>query len=306
MRPKMWGKGSVRKSEAYRVDRSRFPLLLLLAILTGVLAGVSAPPYRAQAAATDYFGAVQEIYISYYQRPADPDGLLYWAAWLDSANGNLNEMIQVFADSPESQVLYGTINSNNISNVVDSIYLALFNRHADAEGKAYYVDAFNTGRSIPATIALDILYGAQGQDRVCVDNKLIAANLFTETIQYLQLPLSGDAFAAAARTFLAQVTFDSTTLPALSATIQFVQARSAASGQVILAWDPNEEPTVAGYKIYYGTVSGSYSWCVDAGNVTTFTLSDLSVGVVYYSVATAYDTSRLESGYSNEVSFQAQ
>ncbi len=28
---------------------------------------------------TDYFDEVQSIYIAYYQRPADPAGLRYWA-----------------------------------------------------------------------------------------------------------------------------------------------------------------------------------------------------------------------------------
>ena len=30
-------------------------------------------------AAADYFEIVQKIYIAYYQRPADPAGLKYWA-----------------------------------------------------------------------------------------------------------------------------------------------------------------------------------------------------------------------------------
>ena len=73
--------------------------------------------------------------------------------------------------------------------------------------------------------------------------------------------------------------------------------------QVTLAWDPDSVSDLAGYKIYYGTASGNYQWNVDAGNVTTYTLSDLTIGATYYAAATAYTTSGLESTYSNEVMF---
>jgi hypothetical protein len=58
----------------------------------------------------------------------------------------------------------------------------------------------------------------------------------------------------------------------------------------------------AGYKIYYGTSSGMYSRSIDVGNVTSYTVSDLTEGVTYYFAATAYDGSGNESDLSNEVS----
>ena len=78
--------------------------------------------------------------------------------------------------------------------------------------------------------------------------------------------------------------------------------------QIRLAWDPpttNADGTpltdLAGYKIYYGTSSGNYGTSFDVGNVTTYTLTDLTKGQAYFIVATTYDTSGNESGYSNEV-----
>jgi len=70
---------------------------------------------------------------------------------------------------------------------------------------------------------------------------------------------------------------------------------------VTLAWDPNTEPDLAGYKIYYGASSGTYTANVDVGNVTTYTVTGLTPGVTYYFVATAHDNFGNESGYSNEV-----
>ena len=66
--------------------------------------------------------------------------------------------------------------------------------------------------------------------------------------------------------------------------------------QVTLTWDPNSEPDLAGYDIYYGTASGNYQWKTDVGNVTTYTLNGLNIGVTYYFAATAYNTQGLESG----------
>ncbi|MGH7232362.1 MAG: BACON domain-containing protein [Nitrospiraceae bacterium] len=74
------------------------------------------------------------------------------------------------------------------------------------------------------------------------------------------------------------------------------------SGVVSLSWDPNAESDLAGYKIYFGTASGSYASPVDVGNVTTFKLINLLRGKIYYFAVTAYDKSGNESGYSNEVS----
>ncbi len=74
----------------------------------------------------------------------------------------------------------------------------------------------------------------------------------------------------------------------------------AHSAQVVLQWDPNQEPDLAGYKVYYGTSSRNYQFYIDAGHQTTCTISNLAAGQTYYFSATAYDTSNNESIFSNE------
>ena len=80
-------------------------------------------------------------------------------------------------------------------------------------------------------------------------------------------------------------------------------ASNATAAQVTLAWDPNTESDLAGYKIHQGTASGSYSVHIDVHKVTTYTLTGLTAGQTYYFAATAYDSSGNESGYSNSVSY---
>ncbi len=72
--------------------------------------------------------------------------------------------------------------------------------------------------------------------------------------------------------------------------------------QVTLAWDPNTESDLAGYKIHYGTTSRSYTSTVDVNRVTNYTVAGLSAGQTYFFAATAYNASGQQSGYSNEVS----
>ena len=77
----------------------------------------------------------------------------------------------------------------------------------------------------------------------------------------------------------------------------------AYSAQVTLAWDPNTEPDLDGYRIYYGYSSRAYEYSVDVGNQTEYTLSELEDGETYYFAATAYDIYGNESDYSEEVSW---
>ncbi len=60
--------------------------------------------------------------------------------------------------------------------------------------------------------------------------------------------------------------------------------------------------TVAGYKLYYGQSSGTYSSVLDIGNQTTYTVTGLTAGSTYYFAVTVYDAWGKESTFSNEVS----
>src|SRR5437870_5227278 len=82
----------------------------------------------------------------------------------------------------------------------------------------------------------------------------------------------------------------------------FLAPALSSAAQVTLAWDPNTEPDLAGYKVYYSTTSVSYQYSVYVGNLTSYTLSGLLYGRIYYFAATAYNLNLNESGFSNEVS----
>lgn len=73
-----------------------------------------------------------------------------------------------------------------------------------------------------------------------------------------------------------------------------------AVSSVTLAWDPSSDPTVAGYNIYYGTASRTYTNVVSVTTTNAATISGLVPAVTYYFAATAYTASGLESEFSTE------
>ena len=72
-----------------------------------------------------------------------------------------------------------------------------------------------------------------------------------------------------------------------------------------LIWDPSTS-NPAGYRLYYGTASRTYQQAKGAGiavgNVTSYKVSGLTSGKLYYFAVTSVDSSGNESSYSNEVS----
>jgi len=86
-------------------------------------------------------------------------------------------------------------------------------------------------------------------------------------------------------------------------TLSLVATDTVLAADVTLQWDPNSEPDIAGYKIYYGVESGNYTTTLDVGNFTSCVISELDPGQSYFFAATAYNTDNYESDYSNEVSY---
>jgi hypothetical protein len=176
-------------------------------------------------AVADHFNAVQKLYIAYYQRPADPAGLKYWALRLDAANGDATEIIDSFANAAESRELYGEINESSIGKVIDAIYQVLFGRLPEEAGKAFFISEFAAGRLTEGNITLGILNGAQNADQVAIANKLAVANVFSALVDgrpltdpafgngaEFAMPYAGKEDADSARELLSKVTADPTSV----------------------------------------------------------------------------------------------
>jgi len=78
-----------------------------------------------------------------------------------------------------------------------------------------------------------------------------------------------------------------------------------ATQSVTLAWDPNSEPNLAGYRLYYGAAPRVYFSVIEVPVSPTpqATVTGLEPGVTYYFAVTAFTDDGLESKYSDEVSY---
>lgn len=85
----------------------------------------------------------------------------------------------------------------------------------------------------------------------------------------------------------------------------FLSQMSATAAQsVALSWAPSTGANVAGYRIYYGPASQTYTNAIAVGRVTNAIISGLVEGSTYYFGAKTFNAAGVESGFSNETSYR--
>lgn len=120
---------------------------------------------------------VQNLYVAYYGRPADSEGLQYWADRAE-AEGE-GAIINAFGNSPEFQDSFGDLSNEQL---VNNLYQQLFSREADDAGLTYYAGVLAAGEKTLAEIALTISNAAQGSDRTVLNTKVQAADYYTSNV----------------------------------------------------------------------------------------------------------------------------
>ena len=163
---------------------------------------------------------VQQAYVAYYGRPADPAGLEYWATRVDSEG--IATLISAFGNSAEATARFGSLSQGD---AIDAIYQQAFGRDAEAAGKAFYLEGLLSGQFTHVTLARDVVGGATGADATVLANKLSSAQLFTDSLdtEAEQELYSGDTASVNARTWL----------DAVDATPESVTTAAAAIAEVI-------------------------------------------------------------------------
>ena len=176
----------------------------------------------ASSGASAYETEVQQLYIAYFGRPADPAGLANFSAALQAdnaptditslaaaygSNPTLQSLINSFGTSAESQALYG---SGSTTDFVTAIFQNVLGRAPAASGLAFWTNAIDSGSLTQADAALAIMSGAetnttaQGQiDATLIANRVSVAQDFTAAVSASLY--AGPAAAAGARTMLATV-----------------------------------------------------------------------------------------------------
>ena len=119
---------------------------------------------------------ITQLYVGYFDRAPDPAGLSFWVAQAN-AGASISGIASSFSQVPEYQNLYGGFLSGAL---VDKIYDNLFDRVPDPAGRAYWVNALDSGFPV-SELVVAVMAGAQGQDKTTLDNKTIVAKDWTDS-----------------------------------------------------------------------------------------------------------------------------
>ena len=243
--------------------------------------------------AGDYQEVVQQLYIAYFGRPADPGGLANFEAQLLAAgaptdiqllvqaystNPAVQTLIDAFGTSAESKTLYG---NGTTDQFIDAVFEHVLSRAPQAGGLTFWEQQLGGGLS-QGNAALAIMAAAlvnttaQGQlDATLIQDRITVAEQFTASVSSENAvgAYRGAPAAGMARTMLSGVTIDSDignyqatidqTIADLPTALSFVYSpyKEVSSG----GWDNN--------SLMYTSVTGTYQTQVSAMPTSNTTLT---------------------------------
>ena len=122
------------------------------------------------------------LYVGYFDRAPDPQGLQFWIDQIDNGRA-FNTIAEDFATSPEATALYPFLTTPDVSTpstFIQSIYLNLFGRAAEAEGLNFWTGVLQSGSVSVADFIEAIINGAVDAptatpptfDKAVLDNKV--------------------------------------------------------------------------------------------------------------------------------------
>lgn len=217
---------------------------------------------RSERQASEYYPLVQQLYVGYFGRPADPGGLEFYAghylragaptamvglSQAYSSNPAVKILIDSFGESKESKDLYPGDNSAFLV----AIYTNLFGRMPDPGGLAYWSGELDRKTITRANTVVSIMAGAQGLDIDTIRSKREVADAFTANLSTPELVnnYAGMDANASVRAMLASVTA-STRVIEFHATISATMAELGSRQRVGKVF-----PIMEG--LYYRTASAS-------------------------------------------------
>lgn len=157
------------------------PCTLTLRTDQAVQATFAAATCRARA-----FSAEEErmlaAYLAYYGRPADAGGLAYWVASLAGQGGNMDATFAAFGRSQEFQQRFGHLAGEQL---IANLYQQMYWRDPEPGGAAFYAEKLASGQSSLISIAIHILDGRLGRDRLVLDNRHKVARHFVTRFEEL-------------------------------------------------------------------------------------------------------------------------
>jgi len=198
---------------------------------------------------------IQGVYLALFGRPADPLGLSFFNSVTN--NGQNLAAVGNLASTPEYQARFA---GQSNTQVINSIYLSLFNRDADLPGLTFYSAELAAGRLTINNVAIAIYDGALGADVAVRDRKEAAANAFTAAIDTAPevLGYQGNAAAASGRAFISGVSTAAPTAAQVDAAVVAATSGSQSTLTINLTSTVGEQVTgTAANETINGVISGA-------------------------------------------------
>ena len=238
---------------------------------------------------------IQKVYIAYFNRPADGNGLAFWAAQITNGGATLADIMQAFVQSAEYQETFG---GKSAADTVSAVYQNLFGRSVEPEGLAYWSNALATGTANIGQFAFQVLDAAAGSDRAMIENKVAAAELLTDgiSVDSLESVYSTSEGLALARAWLATIGSEPGSVEAakssLADLIVDLTAELPAAREIAmhLGWDGNYVPGFINKEAVTDFIADhdKIRIFVNTSSVDGWDYQFIDSGTVYYRDLTGY------------------
>lgn len=108
---------------------------------------------------------VAKLYIAFFKRAPDRDGLNYWVY---QAGLSLEQITQSFFDQPETQAKYAGADDRAF---IESIYQNVLGRAGEEDGVLYWLNELQVGHISRDYMILAVTNGAQGADGMLLESR---------------------------------------------------------------------------------------------------------------------------------------
>ncbi|PID42308.1 MAG: hypothetical protein CSB48_11025 [Proteobacteria bacterium] len=123
---------------------------------------------------------IQSMYVAYYGRAADYDGLAWWKNRIEEKGGDLADIINAFGRSPEYDSRFGHLPT---ADLISNLYLQMFGRLPENAGLVWWTDEIDSGRVTLPEAALAIADGARNEDTLVLKYRTIVSMRITNAVK---------------------------------------------------------------------------------------------------------------------------
>lgn len=131
---------------------------------------------------------LQQLYIGYFGRAADQEGLNFWLGAINNDGLSLDNVHAAFVNSAEYNAQYEGL---TLTQKVAAVYQNVLGRAADTEGAAFWTKAIEDGTITEDQLIEALLSGLSTKDAQAISNKIVVANYYTSA--------KGDAYVEASK-----------------------------------------------------------------------------------------------------------